>query len=461
MSGSRSTAPGADGRLSSYRLAAFGAPAVAVAALTTPLSIYLPPFYSTEMGMGMTTVGAIFAATKIWDMLTDPLVGVLSDRFPSRFGRRRHWIVLSVPILMLSGFVIFFPRAVLSGPATPGFLFGALVALYVGYTFLTISHTSWGAELTPHYHERSRIQGTIQLFSLIGMALVLATAAFTEVTGVTLSAQLRMEAMGWFMLVALPLTTALAVLSVPERPIRPQRRIGWWESWALVARNGPMRRLLLADLMVALPGAVRSSVFVFFVGDILQSPAWTSLLLLAYFLAGPIAVPAWVAISRRIGKHRALATGVMLHVVVTLGYLLPGPGDAWLFGVLSFLSGVVYGGTPFLLRSLTADVADLDTVESGQQRTGLYFSLITMTTKVGLALGVGIGYPLLDWVGFVPGGENSAAAIAGLRYTYVFIPVVSELLVVSLIWRFPIDERRQRELQHSIERAADPGPDAR
>lgn len=452
---------GAGARLSTWRLAAFGGPAVAVAALTTPLSIYLPPFYSTEMGLGMTTVGAIFAATKIWDMLTDPIVGVLSDRFPSRFGRRRHWIVLSVPILMLSGFVIFFPEAVLSGPVTPGFLFGALVALYVGYTFLTISHTSWGAELTPDYHERSRIQGTIQLFSLMGMALVLATAAVTEVTGVSMPARLRMQAMGWFMLIALPLTTAAAVLFVPERPMRPEPRLGWWESWALVARNRPMRRLLVADLMVALPGSARSSVFVFFVGDILESPEWTSLLLLAYFLAGPIAVPAWISISRRIGKHRATSLGVLLHVVVTLGYLLPGPGDAWLFGVLSFMSGVVYGGTPFLLRSLAADVADLDTVESGQQRTGLYFSLITMTTKVGLALGVGIGYPLLDWIGFTPGGENSAAAIAGLRYTYVFIPVVSELLVVSLIWRFPIDERRQQELRRSIEQAGSSDPDGR
>jgi Na+/melibiose symporter-like transporter len=437
--------------LSLYKLAAFGTPAIAVAALTTPLSIYLPPFYSTEMGMGMTTVGAIFMGTKFWDMATDPMVGVLSDRFPTRFGRRRHWIVLSVPILLLSGFFVFFPRAVLSGPATPLFLVSALVALYVGYTFLTISHTSWGAELSPHYHERSRIQGAIQISSLIGMVLVLGTATFTEVTGATLSARQRVEAMGWFMMLALPLSTLLAVFSVSERPVAPQRRMGWWESWATVARNRPMRRLLVADLMVALPGSARASVFVFFVGDILEAPEWTSLLLLAYFLAGPLAVPAWIAISRRIGKHRALAAGVLLHVVVTLGYLLPGPGDVALFGALSFLSGIVYGGTPFLLRSITADVADLDTVESGQQRTGLYFSLITMTTKVGLALGVGIGYPLLDWIGFTPGGTNSAAALAGLRYTYVFIPVFSELLVVSLIYRFPIDEHRQRELQQAIQ----------
>ena len=88
---------------------AFSAPAFPIAAVAAPLAVYLPPYYATELGLGLTAVGAIFMVARFWDMFTDPVFGVLSDRIQTRWGRRRPWMVLGVPILMVGGFFAFFP----------------------------------------------------------------------------------------------------------------------------------------------------------------------------------------------------------------------------------------------------------------------------------------------------------------------------------------------------------------
>src|SRR5690606_3850425 len=100
--------------------------------------------------------------TRFWDVLADPVLGVLSDRLHTPWGRRRPWIVLSVPVVALSTAMIFLP----SPPVTAGYLLLWLVVLYVGWSLLTIAHMSWGAELTNDYHERSRVQGWREIFLL-------------------------------------------------------------------------------------------------------------------------------------------------------------------------------------------------------------------------------------------------------------------------------------------------------
>jgi Na+/melibiose symporter-like transporter len=126
-------------------------------------------------------------------------------------------------------------------------------------------------------------------------------------------------------------------------------------------------------------------------------------------------------------------------------------GNLTVAAALFVLYGVNMGVGPTLFRSMMADVADHDQAESGAQRTGLYFALLTMTNKIGQALSIGIIYPILRRMGYVPGAENAAAAVASLVHLYVWLPAACSLLVAAIMWHFPLDIEKQRELRRLIE----------
>ena len=438
-------------RLTTRKLAAYSAPALPIAAFATPLTIYAPPFYATDMGLGLTAVGTIFMIARFWDLFTDPVMGVLSDKFPSRWGRRRHWMVIAIPILMVSTVLMMFPNLFPGSYGSSTYLLTTLLLLYVGFTLLTISHIAWGAELTDDYHERSRVQGWREFAHLGSMTLVLLIPAVLEQTGSALPNVLKMNAMGWYVLALTPIAIFIAVRYVGERPVaHAGNPIGFKAAAKVLAQNPFIRRIVIADLFIHIPSAIRASVFIFYVSAIIEMPEWSAIIMLSYFAAGPIAVPLWIKVSKHMSKHKAAALGVLLHVVVTVSYILPGKGDALLFASLFFMSGIVYAGVPFLIRSMVADIVDYDRLQTGQDRAGLFYATVTTTMKVGGALGIGLGYPVLALIGFDPTGPNEQAQLDGLRYVYAFIPAVSELLVVALLYRYPLGEEMQKRLREQL-----------
>ena len=179
-------AGGTDGpppsRLTRPVLAAYASLTLPIAAVGLPISVYLPPFYAEDIGLGLATVGTVFMLARVWDVVTDPIMGFVVDRFPSRWGRRRHWIVMGVPILMICGYLAYMPVVEWASPA---YLLSVLILLYVGYTFIMIAHQSWGVDLTSEYHERSRLYGWREIALILGMTTILALPAVIEMSGVT------------------------------------------------------------------------------------------------------------------------------------------------------------------------------------------------------------------------------------------------------------------------------------
>jgi Na+/melibiose symporter-like transporter len=142
-------------RLPFRHVLAYSAPNLPLSSIGLPLGIYLPAYYAT-----------------------DPVIGMLGDRFPSRYGRRRHWLLASVPVMMIVGVLVFMPHYVVGETATPSYVLGTLLLLYLGYTLAVLSHMSWGAELPTNYHECSRIQGWREWIHHVIFSVALVTKNF-------------------------------------------------------------------------------------------------------------------------------------------------------------------------------------------------------------------------------------------------------------------------------------------
>jgi GPH family glycoside/pentoside/hexuronide:cation symporter len=424
-------------------LLAYAAPAVPLALLGLPLTVYLPAFWAAEMGLGLAVVGAVLAAVRLLDVVTDPLAGRWSDTLTSRFGRRKPFIAASLPVAGIGIAGLFFPPE----GAGPLWLFAFAALVTLGWTLLALPYQAWGAELSDDYAERTRITAWREAGTIIGIVLSAALPAVLGITGA--GATLHLLA-ALTLALALPLVL-LMLRAVPEQPRPPRPVAGLADALRTAWGNAPFRRLLLAWLVNGVANGLPAALFLLLCAHVLRAPEAAGPLLLAYFLAGVAGLPLWSAAARRWGKHRAWCLAMLWACAAFAFVPLLGPGAVIPFAIISVASGLGLGADLALPPAMQADVVDLDELRSGEQRAGLFFAAWTMAHKAGQALAVGIAFPLLAWAGFdAQGGDNTPQALAALLALYCGAPIALKLAAVALMWNFPLGAAAQAEIRARI-----------
>ena len=433
-------------------LASYSMVALPIGAMAMPIAIYLPPFYSSSLGLSLATVGLIFTLARVWDLVTDPIMGVVIDRYESRWGQYKHWVALAIPLLMLAVYKLFLPNP---SDVSALYLGGWLLVLYVGYTMLSISHNSWGSVLAGDYDERSKIFGWREIFIILGMALVLAIPAALDLSRET-SISEKLAAMGIFCLVLFPLTVLPTVLAVPDKRSVRTETIGLQDVLELVRSNPTLWRLLFADFTTAFAMSATAALYIFFATYAFELKDHASLALLLYFLAGFLAMPAWLKLAYRMGKVGAIRMAIGYTMLLQAGlFFVTDPGNIPLFWGYTFLAGLAFGAGPTLLHSMMADLTDIDESKTGQKRAGMYFALLATVNKLGGASAVGLTLTLADRLfGFTPGLENSPEAIQGLLVIFCFAPAAALAITYLPLHRYPLSKEKQAEIKQDLSEKA-------
>lgn len=433
-----------------YRqLFAYGLLGLPLAAMGLPLTVYLPPFYAGLPGLGTAAVGAVLFATRLFDMVIDPAIGWASDRTRTRLGRRGPWMAAGGPLLLVAAGFLFMPPH----NAGVGYLLAWSLLGYLGWTMVYLPYTTWGAELAAGYHERSRVTAAREGAFVLGTLVAIGLPAAAEYTGAS-----QRDGLGtifWFLLVALPLALALILWAVPEPRPRPGGITDWRRGLRLLAANRPFRRLLIAYLLNGAANGLPATLFLFFVVHVLGAPRYMGgIFLVIYFLVAVAALPLWVRWGRRLDKHRlwCLSMGWACVVFVWVPFL--GRGDLLAYGAIVVLSGLCLGVDQAVPASMQADVIDEDRAVGGGERSGLYFGLWGMATKLSFALAVGMAYPALQLAGFdAHSTHNSPRALLVLSLIYGVLPVLIKIGVIRLIWRFPLGRARHGYLRERLDEA--------
>ena len=451
-----------------------GSVGIPLAIIGYPLAVYLPPFYAQEMGLNMALMALVLVIARFSDVITDPLIGMLSDRWQTRFGRRKPWLVMGVPIMLISTVMIFMP------PDGVGLwhLLIWTVLMYLGWTMVTLPYGAWGAELSPLYHQRSRVTASREGYVLLGLFIAALAPAVVQSMGARYAAgetdgafmqaliwlvgkdgQLGtgygpiLAGMGWLLLILLPLTVFLVVAFVREAPPRSVQKTDWKKGLRIMKNNGPFKRLMLILLIVITGESFRNAMSVFFMQHVIQIQAQIGLMYLLYFGIGIIGIPFWLILGRKIGKHHAFCVAVAVSSISILGMFFLQAGDLVPFAIMFAIKGFCFAAFQFLPLSMLADIVDLDTARSKEHRTGLFFAMSGMAQKTAMALGLGLSLGLLALVGFdATQTVHNDSQLMSLRVLYIIGPVLMYMAAFVLARRYPLTSDRQERIQSWIER---------
>lgn len=435
--------------LGTWRLAAFSTPCIPLAALLLPITVYLPNYYANELGVDLAVLAMVFAAVRIFDLWFDPVIGLAIDKTHTRFGRYRPWFVAGAPITLVAVAMLFMAPVGVSA----GYLLLWLVVGFAGQSMAQLGHMAWAAAAAPGYDQRSRVYGWSQGFTVLGLIAILALPPVLE-RGFGVSPAASVQAMGWFVILVLPPTMLLALAAAPEPPVPPPTERPRLGHYFALLRRGSVLRVLAADIAWGTCFSIAAAL-VFFYFEALKGydRSAAGLLLLAYFGGALAGAPIWTALARRVGKHRSLMiAGVFFAIAQLLVMVLPGHLPL-LSAVGMFMAGAPFTAGPAMLRAMMADLGDEERLAGGVDRTGLLFSLLTGSVKIGSALAVGGGLFLLDAAGFDPklGGANPAAALVALTVLFAVAPALLALLAAWLIGGHRLDATAHAEIRRRLD----------
>jgi len=421
--------------INSSVLAAYALPGLPLAMLGLPLVIYLPKVYAAQPGLSLALVGGVLLLARLWDLVSDPLAGMLTDRARPARWRRRVVMLAGAPLLLLGTAQLFDPPA----QAGMGYLLGWSLVLYSGWSLVVMPYFAWGAELTDQHHERSRVTTYREA------AVILGTLAAVLVPAMAVDDGQALRWLGWAVMLLLPPALSIQMWRVPERP---SKDVSHGLSAGL-KRDPLLRRLLLAFLLNGTANAVPASLFLLYVSHVLGAPEQAWWLLALYLLAGLLGFALWLPVSRRVGKHRAWSYSMLAACGAFAWVPWFASGDLGLFMLVCLLTGLSLGVDMALPASIQADVADRH--RGGAGRTGLLFGLWGMSTKLALALGVGLSLPLVQWLGFDPTAPADSDGLWALSLVYGLLPIPFKLAAAGLMWRFPSPQDGSQETGDELE----------
>jgi GPH family glycoside/pentoside/hexuronide:cation symporter len=418
-----------------------------MAMASTPVTLFLPAFYTQDLGLGMAAVGGILMLSRFWDVVTDPVIGYLSDRTRTAIGRRKPWIIASVPIVMIAVYHLFLPPE----DVDQLFLLVWIMVLWFGWTLFNIPYFAWGAELSTDYAERTRITGWRTVAGLLGTLLAIGIPAASQVLfGWGGRSGEIMFIIGIVALCLMPLLVFPAVAYVPEKRDFVPAQMNIWAGLKIMWANRPFRRLLFAFVFSGLAIALSAPLFVLFISHVIVDPTAAPKVVLGYYVGNLLGIPFWVWLAGKTDKHITWLGSITLMGLVFPQFIWLGEGDLLFAAFLLFVLGIGGGNTQVVPTSMKADVIDLDSIESGEDRAGLFFAAWSTSTKVVGALGVGISLPVLAYLGFDPTIVNPPEQLFSLRAWFAFAPMGFYLLSAVLVIGYPITRARHAQLRAQL-----------
>ena len=417
--------------------------------------MFLLFFLTNVLGVEPALAGLALLLPKLWDVISDPIMGAISDATSSRWGRRRPYLLYAALPFGLVFFLLFIAPQTQSQIAT-AFWVGTLFALScTAFTVFNIPYSAMVAEMTADYNERMSVTSFRMVGSSIGVLLAGGLAMPLVELGGGGAAGFRMMGLNFGILITLFSlmsfwgTRGTRTLQVEKHqiPVKEQLRIAF--------RNTPFKRLMGMYALQSLAIGILMAGQIYYVKYVMgMSEAMVGMVSAVLFITAIVFIPVWVKVGVRMGKIRAYKLGIAILVVMLFSLLFTQPSQTLLFFVQMFILGIGFSSFQLFPFSMLPDTIEFDELQSGMRREGIFSGVWASGQKTAYAVGPSLIGFTLSLTGFAVGGDQPESVAWGIRL--IFCVVTALLFLLSLIpfKDYDLTETRFSEIKADIRSTA-------
>lgn len=434
--------------LSISQMFTFGVAVFGIGMMDYAITVFLLFYYSDVLLLGTMLAGTAYFIGKIWDAVTDPFMGYMSDHTRSRYGRRRPYLFACALPLGISFFLLWTPVA---GDSQIRLFIHLLFSSMLFYTFLTvfyIPYNALGAELTPDYNERTTLMGVRQGIFIFGLLVGAVVPALIVDRFETPRAGYATVGMLFGILTAITITyTAARVRESAEHQAAPTK-LKLLDGLKEALSNRPFQILVITYILYGVATRIPSALLLFVAKYWLNlDPEKTVAILIAiYLICGVASTAMWVKLASRFGKKNTLISVLALFTIVSFCCLLLRPGGLMLFYAIMALAGASYGGLMVLSYSVLADVVDHDELTTSERREGMFFGVWDFAEKLSLAITMLLTGFVLNLIGYEADQVQSPRTILGMKLFFACVPAILYLIATMTFTKFPITRLKHEEI---------------
>lgn len=423
-----------------------------LATLVVTTQFYLLYYYTDVAMINAALAGTALMAGKLtWDAINDPLAGYLSDRTRSRWGRRRPYLLFGSWLLLPATWLIFSLPTGLVGALAFLAVLGSFLAFDTVLSLVSVPYYAMMPELSHDYDERTTLSAVRQVFTIVGAILgAAATTALVQafVSGGGMTEQRAYSSMGALFGAFAAVVMLITALTVKERGIQEVRpaRAPLWGMVRQALKNKPFVRLLLINVISLFSFALLPAMVPYWITYQLDMEAQISVVMLIMYVVAAASLFPWKWISDRINKGPAYALGLLIaSVTLILAVFIP-QGPTPLVYLVAVIVGMGLSGQYIFPWAMLPDVIELDEVETGERREGIYTGLWQFSTKFSGALGLLVSGWALTLFGYVPNVAQTARALLGIRLFFGVVPAVVLIAMLPLLIWFPITKKSHAQV---------------
>ncbi len=425
---------------------------------STILGAYFAIFLTDVVGIAPRIAAAAIFVGRSWDYINDPLIGHISDRTRTRWGRRRPFLLFGPLPFALAFALLWFRPPWGSELALAVYYAIAYVVFDAAATFVYMPYFALTPELTSDYDERTALTSYRMFFSIFG-SLVAFTIPLMIVGSFTPENAPRVLTMGLIFGIVSALPLLLTFFGTRERPeFVAQAQPSLRQSLRAARQNRPFVFGLIIFLLTWVSVSVLESTLLYFVKYVVQREPQSDLIMAVIFITAIFALPFWEWASRHWSKRCAYIGGIAFWAVVQIVMITLTPATALpLLLFLCVLAGIGVGAAHVIPWSIIPDAIEWDELQTGERHEGMFYSLITLVQKIASSIAIPLVLLLLDVTGYVPNAaQQPVSALWGIRI--VIGPIPAALLCGGILFAFlyPLSRERHAQIVQELEARREP-----